>query len=94
MRDSQCKRDCSLAGRHDNTDPGSIALSFVNSIVKVLFALLLPAMLVSETLDFSIFPSHDTLVVDEIATIVKLVIAMRSISLIIDFMIFIYDYPH
>ena len=50
-------------------------------------------MLVSETLDFSIFPSHDTLVVDEIATMVELVIAIRRISLIVDFMIFIYGYP-
>ena len=93
MRDSQSTRDFSLSRRQDNTAPGSIALSFVNSIVKLLFTLFLSAMFVSETLVFSIFPSHDTLVVDEIATMVELFIAIRRISLIVDFMIFIYGYP-
>ncbi|MDA9689881.1 flagellar biosynthesis protein FlhA [Betaproteobacteria bacterium] len=65
---------------------------FVNSIVKLSFVLFLSAMIVSETLDFSIFPSHDTLVVDEVVTMGKLVIAIRRISLIVDFMIFIYGY--
>ena len=93
MRDSQCERDCFLSRRQDNTAPGSIALSFVNSIVKFSFTVFLLVMFVLETLIFSIFPSHDTLVVDEIATMVEQFIAIRRISLIVDFMIFIYGYP-
>ena len=65
----------------------------MNSIVKLLFILYLSVVIVLETLDFSIFPSHDTLVVDEIATVPKLIIAVRRVRLIVDFMIFIYRYP-
>ena len=93
MRDSQSARDCCLSRRQDNTAPGSIALSFVKKIVKLLFTLFSSAMSVSYTLVFSIFPSHDTLEVEEIATMVELFIAIRRISLIVDFMIFIYGYP-
>ena len=93
MRDSQRTRDFSLSRRQDNIAPGSIALSFVNSIVKLLFILFLSVVIVLETLDFSIFPSHDTLVVDEIATVPKLIIVVRRVRLIVDFMIFIYGYP-
>ena len=93
MRDSQSVRECLLLRRQDKTAPGSMALSFVNRIVKLPFTLILSPMFVSDTLDFSVFPSHDTLVVEEIATMLKLVIAIRRIRLIIDFMIFIYDYP-
>ena len=93
MRDSQSARDCSLSRRQDNTAPGSIALSFVNSIVKLTFMLFLSTMSSSESIDFSRFPSHDTLVVDEIATMGKLIIAARRMTLIVDFMIFIYGYP-
>ena len=77
----------------DNIAPGSIALSFVNRIVKLPFTLILSPMFVSDTLDFSIFPSHDTLEVEGLATTLKLSVAIRRIRLIIDFMIFIYGYP-
>ncbi len=94
MRDSQCLRDFSLSRRQDNTAPGSIALSFVNSIVKLPCTVFLPVMFVSETLVFSIFPSHDTLVVEGAVTVLKLIIAMRRISLIFDFITFIDGYPN
>ena len=79
MRDSQSTRDFSLSGRQDNIAPGSIALSFVNSIVKLLFTPFLSVMFVSETLVFSIFPSHDILVVEDIAIMLWLNNAIRRI---------------
>ncbi len=93
MRDSQCKRDCFLSRRQDNTAPGSIALSFVNSIVKFSFTVFLLVMFVLETLIFSIFPSHDTLVVEAIVTVLSVNIAIRRIKLIVNFMNFIDGYP-
>ena len=47
VRDSQSARDCCLSRTQDNTAPGSIALSFVNRIVKLPITLLLSAMSVS-----------------------------------------------
>ena len=91
MRDSQCLRDCPMSWRQDNTAPGSIALSFVKSIVKLTFTVFLPVMFVSETLVFSIFPSHDILVVEGTVTVLKLINAIRRMSLIFDFMVFIDD---
>ena len=93
MRDSQSTRDFSLSRRQDSIAPGSIALSFVNSIVKLLFTLFLAAMFVAETLVFSIFPSHDILVVEDIPIMLWLSNATRRMRLIFDFVIFIYDYP-
>ena len=83
-----------MSRRQDNIAPGSIALSFVNSIVKLPFTVFLPFMFGSEILVFSRFPSHDTLVVEGTVTVLKLIIAMRRISLIIDFMTFIDDYSN
>ena len=78
-----------MSWRQDNTAPGSIALSFVKSIVKLTFTVFLPVMFVSETLVFSIFPSHDILVVEGTVTVLKLINAIRRMSLIFDFMAFI-----
>ena len=93
MRDSHWARDPSRSCIQDNIAPGSIALSFVSNIVKSSFALLLPTIFVSETLVFSIFPSHDTLVVEGVAVMVKIIIVIRRVSLIVGFVVFIYGYP-
>ena len=63
----------------------------MKSIVKLTFTVFLPVMFVSETLVFSIFPSHDILVVEGTVTVLKLIIAIRRMSLIFDFMAFIDD---
>ena len=63
----------------------------MKSIVKLTFTVFLPVMFVSETLVFSIFPSHDILVVEGTVTVLKLIIAIRRMSLIFDFMVFIDD---